>query len=248
MAARRYRSRPECHRTPVARDSPRPVTGVTCPNWFSGLRFRKARPWLPSCDAGGRGRGPDRLSRSREVRDQGARAILLGLVALAAAFVAAAATIPSPDRPAPRPGRGRAAAGQEGLDFDSGALAALRSRRGRSRSKTSRSRPALGPRSSSTIRGPRARRPDHGPRPDGETSSRCRDRALLGEDRGRRRIRRSTLAHAGRLVAYVHSTAGMSTSARTSPARLRRPLGDSPLNAPPAAALDLRRRGAAGRR
>ena len=55
--------------------------------------------------------------------------ILIGLVALAAAFVAAAATIPSPVHPYADPLRAAAAtvAGQEGLDFDSAALAVLRS-------------------------------------------------------------------------------------------------------------------------
>ena len=103
---------PECHRARLRHDSPRPVTGVTSRNWLSGLRFREGPPVAPLlARSWGDGRGPDRLSFSREANMTRRifQAVLIGLVALASAFAAAAATIPSPVHPHADPLRAAAA-------------------------------------------------------------------------------------------------------------------------------------------
>ena len=142
--------------------------------------------------------------------------ILIGLVALAAAFAAAAATIPSPVHPyAASPALARLAApGQEGLDFDAAALAALRADdRPSSRIEnfpTLRAPPAGS--SSSASRSPR-RTPAS--RSRGKTESlrfRCpRSAHFSGVVEGEPGLAACTSASTrNSLVAYVHSTAGHS--------------------------------------
>jgi hypothetical protein len=163
--------------------------------------------------------------------------ILIGLVALAAAFVAAAATIPSPVHPYADPLRAAAAtvAGQEGLEFDSAALAALRSTSAEARIEGFPIAPGV--RATLVLKRFEVLAPDARITVTGRHGESSLPFPAIahfsGKVEGDEDSSAYVSAQAGQIVAYVRSTAGMSfvgpdESSTTYVVRS----SDSPLSAP----------------